>query len=57
MAPGPESPNGRGGQPGAAGGVAGAMTADTAVLMTGSMGDFELPLPAGVALPPLPFIR
>ncbi|MET3860703.1 hypothetical protein ABIE38_001625 [Dietzia sp. 2505] len=57
MAPGPESPNGRGGEPGIAGGVNGAMTANTAVLMTGSMGDFELPLPAGVRLPPLPLIR
>lgn len=57
MAPGPESPNGRGGEPGAAGGLTGPMIADTAVLMTGSMGDFELPLPIGVRLPPLPFIR
>jgi hypothetical protein len=57
MAPGPESPNGRGGEPGIAGGVNGAVTANTVVLMTGSMGDFELPLPAGVRLPPLPFIR
>lgn len=60
MAPGPESPNGRGGEPGAMGDVTGPVTADTggtAVLMTGSMGDFELPLPSGVRLPPLPFIR
>jgi hypothetical protein len=60
MAPGPESPNGRGGEPGAMGDVTNpvaAGTAGTAVLMTGSMGDFELPLPSGVRLPPLPFIR
>ena len=57
MAPGPEAPNGRGAAPGATGGATGPVTAGTAVLMTGSMGDFELPLPAGVRLPPLPFIR
>ncbi|MFN3339371.1 MAG: ice-binding family protein [Dietzia sp.] len=60
MAPGPESPNGRGGEPGAMGDVTGPVAADTAgtaVLTTGSMGDFELPLPSGVRLPPLPFIR
>ena len=57
MAPGPEAPNGRGGEPGVTGDVTGPATAETAVLMTGSVGDFELPLPAGVRLPPLPFIR
>ena len=57
MAPGPETPNGRGGEPGVTGDVTGPATAETAVLMTGSVGDFELPLPAGVRLPPLPFIR
>ena len=57
MAPGPEAPNGRGGEPGVTGDVTGPATAETAVLMTGSVGDFELRLPAGVRLPPLPFIR
>ncbi len=56
-APGPvgeQQNNGRGGEPGTAAAVTGG---NSAVVATGSMGDYELPLPAGVTLPPLPFIR
>ncbi|MBB1044027.1 hypothetical protein G6018_05760, partial [Dietzia sp. DQ11-44] len=54
-APGPVTPNGRGGEPGAQGGVA--VTANAAIVTTGSLGDYEVALPDGVTLPPLPFIR
>ncbi|MEH6380377.1 MAG: hypothetical protein V7768_01475 [Dietzia cercidiphylli] len=54
-APGPVTPNGRGGEPGAQGGVA--VTANAAIVTTGSLGDYEVGLPDGVTLPPLSFIR
>ena len=54
-APGPTAPNGRGGESGTAGG--GVVGAARATVMSGSLGDYEIALPAGVTLPPLPFIR
>ena len=59
VAPGPPAPNGRGGEPGVVGGNAtGAIAGVNAVVvMTGSLGDYEVDLPEGISLPPLPFIK
>ena len=43
---------------GAAAGVGGAAVGvNAAIVMTGSLGDYEVALPDGVTLPPMPFIR
>ena len=57
-APGPAEPNGRGGEPGVGGDGAGvAVGVNVVVITTGSLGDYEVFLPDGMTLPPLPFIR
>ena len=56
-APGPPTPNGRGGEPGVAGVGGAAVGVNAAIVMTGSLGDYEVALPDGVTLPPMPFIR
>ena len=57
VAPGPSTPNGRGGEPGVAGVGGAAVGVNAAIVMTGSLGDYEVALPDGVTLPPMPFIR
>ena len=55
--PGPSAPKGSGGGPGIVGGAGAAAGVNAVVVMTGSVGDYEVVLPDGATLPPLPFIR